>query len=150
MAMSSRRWRRNKCLTSDFDKATFGRTANANSNGGSVNVSMASVLAAAEDKQRGSIDDPLGQFRKVVTNRLTWLSLDDWLKDDVAIKVCNISSGSAVEVYERFDIFRLVAQCVSDLVARVTFVRAIRLICIIIGIEGSLSPWARCWLNDVE
>lgn len=117
VAMPSRRWRRNKCFPSDFDKATFGRIANANSNGGSVNVSIAGQFAAAEDKQRDPVDDPLDPLRKVVANGLSWLSLDDWLKDDIAVEIGNISSGAAVEVYERFHHFRVISKCVSDSIA---------------------------------
>lgn len=117
VAMSSRGWSRSKCLLSDFDKATFGRIANANSNGGSVNVSIASVLAAAEDKQRGSVDDPLDNLREVVTNGLWWLALDDWLEDDIAMRICHILSGSTEGVYERCHHFRVMAKCIGDLIA---------------------------------
>ena len=38
-AVSLSNWSRDKCFSSDFDKATFGRATHANSNGGSVSVS---------------------------------------------------------------------------------------------------------------
>ncbi len=117
MAMPSGRWSRSKCLFCDFDKATFRGTANAHSNGCSVNVSITSQLYAAEDKQRGSIDDPLDQLRKVVANGWSWLWLDDWLEDDIAVEICYVLSGPAIEVYEGSDHFGLIAECVGHLIA---------------------------------
>ena len=70
--------------------------------------------------------------------------------NDIAIKRCNISSGATVEVKEWLRGFCMMAESIGDSIAWICFIGMIWLVGIIVGIEGSFSPWARRWLNDVE
>ena len=115
--MSSARWSRSECLLCDFDETTFGRITKANSNDGRVDVCIARYFYAIAEKQRGAVDDPLDHLRKIVPNGLSWFRLDDWLEDDVAVRICNVLSGPAFRVYVRRHDVGVIAKGVGDSIA---------------------------------
>ena len=116
MATWSGRWSRGKNFPCDFNKATLGRIANANTNGGSVLGSIARKLYAGEDEYRGAVDDPLEPLWKVVTNGLSWFRLDDCLEEGEAVRTLNVLSWPPLGVYERCHHFGEIAKCVGNLI----------------------------------
>ena len=144
-------WSWSKDLLGDFDKATFGGIANANSDGGRISFNFGQYLLHAEtDKHHGAEDDIFNGLRKVITNETSWLWRINYLQYGVTVTICNVLSGPTVLVSERCYDSGVIAKCVGDLISSVGISDVLWLVGIIVCIVRSLAPWASGWLNEVE